>query len=248
MRIKQSAKYQLSEALKSLIIFYAIVIGLQLVFTIVVAIVSNFNMYGNSSTGGFDTASSIFIFILGLCAFKENFHMLVQNGFSRRSVFGGRAVAALLICGGAAILDSLLFWVFRLLSAGISGFEVSSSFLLIYGWNGVASIPAFVLHNFAFALMVMAAGYLITILFYRLPTGGKVGVGVGVPVLLTIVFPLFDVFVTKGAISMGIARFINFALGMSARQPFMAVLTYLVAACLLGLLAWLLMRRANVKG
>ncbi len=252
MNLKPSFQYQLTDHLKSILFYYIIIIC---VFSVIIC-TTFVTVSSNVSFNGLEVATLVFLFVSGLCAFRENFLMLEQNSVSRKVIFYSRILTAVTICLIMAIIDKILLTIFAAvaMSSGDS-IVVVSLFDLIYGANGgvVSSVGMQLigfLFNFCFYITVFAFGYFITVLFYRLNKPGKVAVGVGVPVFLCIVLPILNSTLADGKIGRAYVKFVEFSMGLSAAgpaNPAHAITSWLVYAAVFGLFSWLLLRRAVVK-
>lgn len=97
MKTRASYRYQVFDNLKAIYVFYFVVLCVDaLIF--VTAYMSH-TQTGNASGqfSGMELSTAIFLFIAGLCSFKEAFGMLIQNGVSRKSIFIGRILTAMTI-------------------------------------------------------------------------------------------------------------------------------------------------------
>lgn len=246
MTIKKSALYQLRESGKSVLAFYLIYLLVLVVLTVTVTAVTlswlgvggDVNLSG--STG---TASGIFLFVLGLCTFKENFLMLQQNGVSRRSLFLGRLLASAALCLAMAALDTVVFHLITL----IPMWEGANMFGLLYPQTGVGAVLAQIGLFFAANMALYFLGYCITALYYRMNTALKVVVSITVPLLLFGPLSLVDYALFGGRVTLAVQRFTVAAMGIGRGMPWMGVLTLVVVAALFSLFAWLLIRKAPVK-
>lgn len=255
MNIKASYRYQLADQSKSIFAYYIILLGifLLLFLSMTVTISTDDGSIVSGQFGGMEMATVIFVFIAGLNSFKENFAMLLQHGISRKTLFVGRILTALSVALVMATIDQVLLLCFRALTMISSDFlSCSSLYEQIYlgevtGMGSLTNHIASYLFNIFLYLGFMAAGYLITLVFYRLNKAGKVAVGAGVPVSVFIVLPIFDYSVTGGKISAAIFKFIDFAFGISTHQPVNAMITCTIAFILFSGLSWLLVRRVDVK-
>lgn len=254
MNIKASYSYQMNDAKKSLIIFYSILVGISVLGFILLAAFfrdgSTVFLSGTAS-GGNNQASLLFLFILGLCSHKENFTMLIQNGLSRKSVIAGRILTNLSLAAIVAFADMIMLLLEGWAMSAYGGravpllgqvFEGS-----VNGMNPFLLWGLSLIMEFLLAFMAANAGYFLTSLFYRLPKSGRVAVGAGAPILLLIVFPIADAALFKGRITLALARFVDFALGISSGKPLHAFVTFLLLSALLSLICWLTVRRAPVK-
>lgn len=241
MSIKASAKYQMVEYAKATAVFYAVCI---IVFSILGASFGISVGTINGSSTGSEASSFIFLLVLGLCSFKETFGLLSQNGMSRRSMFWGHITAAVSLSAVVTVLDKLVFLVFKLTSGG----NIVYMGMMEWVYPGVGPFaPILWLYAFALNLAVLSIGWFITIVFYRLNKVGKVLVGAGVPVLLTVGLPWVNYFLLDNALSGVLAKFFDWALGLSANRPLMGFVSFLVTGVLFCLFSWLLVRRAPLK-
>lgn len=103
------------------------------------------------------------------------------------------------------------------------------------------------LNDFLLYLFCIAAGYLITVVFYKLNKTGQIALGAGAPVGLLVVFPILDAALTKGKGMNAIIKSIDFAFGFSTQQPSHAIFTFAVCFLLFSGLSWLLIRKASIK-
>lgn len=246
MNIKSSYKYQLLDYKKGVAIFYIVILWVYAMLSITMIKVSNGN---ESSFGGMDMATAIFLFVCGLCSFKENFLMLSQNGVSRKTIFKGRIMVTVTIALAMALIDNVIFWVFKAISSSLtSNIECQSAFVQIYTerMHGISSLQLYagnLLFDIAIYLGASFIGYFITLMFYRMNKTGRVIAGVGVPVFLSVVLPAIDEFLTNGRISMLIMRVGELMMG----TPQGVIISFIGFAIVFGALSWLLMRRAPVR-
>jgi hypothetical protein len=211
------------------------------------------NVFTTGQFSGIEAATVIFVFISGLCSFKEAFLMLMQNGISRRTFFLGRIITVLSVALTMALIDQIIIIASKAVS-GLTDNIIESRSLFEQLYHTKASGMSFAgstLSSFVFAfslyLCFMSAGYLITLIFYRLNKAGKLVIGIGVPVGLFTVLPIFDLIAAGGRISAAIYHFIAFAFGLETHQLANALITCIVAFFLLSGLSWLLVRRAPVR-
>lgn len=239
MKVKASFRYMVQDTLGSVAWFYGIFLALYLLTFILVA-----TKGGSGAFNGAEIASAIFLFVMGLNSFKEYFGMLLQNGVSRKTMFAARLLAFGAISLLMAVLNLLFLAVLPLLPSIDKGFSL---FSLAYNVSGPSGVVLGLLFNFALHLLFLLVGFCLTTLFYRLNKAGKVAVGAGVPVLLTIVLPAIDTLLFKNAVGRFVGRSLVAALGLKTNQPLVAVLSFLVLSAVFGLFSWLLVRRAIVR-
>lgn len=249
MNLKPSFKYQFRDSIRSMIGFYIVIVLLYIAATIVTAIArSHINTSVHMQLTGIEFSTLIFLFIVGLNVFKENYSLLLQNGVSRRSVFLGHILNALALAAIAALMDKLLLAVFSpIVRSFAPQMIIGSTFSTIYSVSGAGGYALDILYNFTSFLLAISCGYFLTNLFYRLNKPGKILVGAGVPVLLFIIYPIFDSVVMDGRISQAIAKFTATVTGTLSNRPIYAVISFLVGSAIVYGLTWLLQRRAQLK-
>jgi len=233
-------------------IYYIIIICVYIVVLYTTAVTTSTGV----SFNGLEIATLIYLFVSGLCAFKDNFLMLEQNSVSRKTMFNTRILIAFTICLIMAVIDKLLLTAFIAIAvASGSSIQVISLFGMLYTNAGVISTIwmhiAGLIFSFCFYLSVLAVGYFITVLFYRLNKLGRVAVGVGVPAFLCIGLPILNATVADGKIGDAYIKLMVFAMGISgsgsANQPSNAIISGLVVFAIFSLFGWLLIRKAAVR-
>lgn len=245
MHILASYRQQMADQKPAILIYSLIIFVL---FVIIDGGISIFyNGSENNTISSNEMVTLVFLFVLGLCSFKETFLLSVQNGISRKTLFCGR----LLTMVSVALLMPAVDLIIHLLNRAILSISGSSvTDIPFYGASycgteasrAIYLIPNFFM-EFVLGLALMAAGYFITVLFYRLNKLGKILVGAGVPVLFNIVLPLLDFRFFHMAISKGAARLMLFV----AERPSHLMITSILVCVAFCAAAFLLMRRAVVK-
>ena len=245
MKVKASYRYQLYDVGYSTVTFYIIYLLATLLLTglFTIGLSSNSGVF----QGGQEVVSAIFIFVVGLCTFKDNFRLMLQNGVSRRSAFLGHLCTALTVALGMALVDQIVTLIYRLVTWLMPNIRLITAYGMLFGQQGPAAILGAVVFSFAAYLALFSIGYCISILFYRLGRLGKVLVGAGVPVFLFIIFPTLDGAFTGGKVTEALWNFLRFIFGANTGSPLRAVISFLVIAAIARAFAWLLMRRAEVK-
>ncbi len=255
MSIKVSYRYQLSAHFKALATFYLIVISVS-VLLLSVSMISISASPGESLSGevsGLEISTLIFIFIAGCNSFREEFGMLMQNGVSRKTLFIGRMLTSVTVSFGMAIIDKLIYFLYKLLVSAYDQITFSSLFDMLnyFGNNNSIGIFTKELISFVFCfslyLSATALGYLLTTIFYRLSKGGRTAFCVSIPVGLFVVLPLIDSTIANGKVFTFIFRTLDKAFGLSAHQPVYGIITCCLSVIVLSALSWLPVRRAYVK-
>ena len=246
MKIKSAYKFQLHELTRPVIIYYIVIVAL-LIFAFVSIKVWDVNMMG-----GFDAATTIFLFVCGLNAFKQPFHMFMANGISRRTMFIGNAAAFGTVAVGMALIDQMLSLIMSFATPNyVSSFaQMYGERYMLAGSTGM-TLPliatGFVWAVFCYMAAAML-GLFITTAYYRMNKSLKLIISIGLPALLFIVLPIIDTSLFHGEITRGIYRFFEWSTSLLGKgNPYSIVLSNIFSILISGGLVWLLMRRATVK-
>ncbi len=215
-------RYQFNEALVAIAIFY-----LSLLFVTVFL-----SMFDGSSSG-FEFASAIFVFVVGLNSFKSSFRFLQFLGVTRRTFFAGSLLALVTVAAGMTLVDILIGKLFAQL------YPYTTLFAEAYGQGNL--LAQFVWET---VLLTMFAyiGFFITILYYRCSRILKIVISLSpvyVSILLNLVQPPMEQ-ITRILAFLG-----GFRMGAGVWGNILGMLVTVAAAT--GL-CFLLIRRAPIKG
>ena len=237
MNIKISVKYQFQDITRALIIFCGIL--LILILTLFIP-----GLQG--TTNGLEISAFIFLFVIGLNTFKENFGMFLQNGVSRKTIFAGKLLSTCVVSAIMAVLSCV-----AKLGGGYRDIQLGTLYEMLYTERMASISPVLVvvenlLMLFCCCLAFMMVGYFITIAYYRMEKHWKLLISVGLPVLCFVLLPIVDT-VLGGVIFLSIFRVLMFATGLQFDSPYICMLSALTVTAVFSGLSWLLMRRAVVK-
>lgn len=238
--VRSSLRYQLRDQVQAVGVYYIIYLSIALLTIMWVRISPN----SAGDLGGMEMSTTIFLFVMGLVSFRETFHMMLQNGVSRRTLLISRLLTVVILCVTMATIDMTLTGASRALAGPDGRLEVYSLYDLIYP-QAMARMNGFGrwITNWALmatqSILVTCLGYCITLAYYRMNKLTKWVVSVGVPVL-------FMFGMTRGNVQ-ALGRGISVVLGVERQLPFLAVLTFLALAAVISGCSWLLLRRAAVR-
>ena len=244
MKLNAAFRYQLFDHKTSVMVYYIVIIALSILIgagLFFFTSADGINMPEPSAhvePMSFVGATVVFLFISGLCGFKENFMFALQSGVSRKTLFLSRLIAFAALAAFMMIADYILGSVLGLVLAAVSGMSMSVVFN-----SSIASLFLAMCYSF----VMLTLGYCISILFFRLNKTGKILVGAGVPVFCFILLPMFDGYVTGGVIMRAIANFCGALMRAIFAHTVWSYLILLAGAAVLALLSWLMMRRAAIK-
>lgn len=264
MKLKQTCHYLFRDCRGALIVFY-FVIFCVCVLTLLGAggfsLLVGGEVYANFA--GMELASLIFLFVVGLCSFGENFAMLSQNGVTRRTFFAGSLLVQATIALGMALVDRGICMLLKFIIShsaayiappleGAARMEVWSLFDLFFRSEyfytdppapGLGTlIPAIGLY-----FLALAIGFFIVIMYNRLSKGGIIAVSVGVPVTLVIVLPLLDAAILGGVLQNGASRVLVWAFRLAADAPVLSLGCTMLIVAMIYALSWLMLRRLPMK-
>lgn len=251
MNILASYRYQMLDFKKSILCYYLIFIGVLIILPLAAYLTAPEHTY--VSFNGLDFVSLIFLFVMGLCTFKENFLLLLQNGISRKTFFAGKILTFLSAALIISVFDKVIFGLLTLFSHVVPWIQ-APMLAIRASWPNpditdfsseitAGALAVDFISEFFSALFMLAVGGFITVLFYRLNKTGKVAVSIGVPALCAIILPLIDLYITHGALSSLLEAISTWI----SESEFHSILSDFVTFLIFSLLTFLLLRRMPVK-
>ncbi|AVQ39740.1 hypothetical protein C7M56_14030 [Clostridium botulinum] len=235
--------YQLETSIKSILVYYSILIGILLL----VLIQKKFMYpYSNIQSNGIEMATAIFIFIMALNSFKSSFYFSQGNNVSRNSFILGTIKSGVIISAALALIDIIINRIYNLFIICPTNFDmiyrnssygVNSSWQVILKHSVVNSLETY-LWNLAVYIFLFMLGLLITIVYFRLNKLGQVVVSI-IPVLLIVIVSNFYIYIPTEVWS-----FIGNAFGANTKNPYMAILTFIILSILEIAVQYLLIKKA----
>lgn len=252
MNIISAYKFQTKSWLRGIVIFFSIITAMDLVGLMGNIIVKTVEADGSSVVTGQDSIVVIFAFVAGIATFYEFFHMLAQNGVSRKSISVSKPLAALTVSAILASVNLLLMQILTLVPVGNNSINTIYLTEMLYhqyfdNVGSVVGIFTSLLWTFALCAAAITAGGLIAALMYRLPKYGKFLFWGGLWALFVIVLPIIEWLYSDGAIWNILFDFVLFVTGVGSGNPFAMVITCSIIFAVTSALTWLLMRRMPVK-
>lgn len=240
MKVKQCVSYQLHVFMRSAIVFYTV----QLIVYLALGILSVFVLDGDMSSNGTEISMFIFVFIVGLNAFRTQFRLFLQNGMSRKTMCIGFAVSALALAVGTTVINQL----FSLVCSFFMDMQPFYNVLYIMANDNSIAFKG-LLWTTSMSLVLICIGFFITTLYYRMNKFGKLAFSIGFPALLSVVLPIVEsMFPSLNFFSMIINAFVwIMGFGGSELNPTRAIGCFTAGSCIFLALSYLLMRKATVK-
>jgi hypothetical protein len=184
MKIKTALRYMLHDSSRAMIIYYGVIVAINLLSLLISRLSSNSFIFS-----GTDFSSLIFIFVLGIVMFSQNFLFLIQNGRSRKTLAVSSLSALAIISVVMALLDQLIIQLF---DQG-SSFLIDSDFeVMVYGSIGQMDLPLNLLNSLITYLLIGITGLFLGAIYYRMTILPKILVSAGVPVFLLVILPIID--------------------------------------------------------
>jgi len=247
MRSFKLAKYNIKSSLKSIIIYYCIFTGA----ITGIEILSKFSG-GNGYSSGLELSSIIFLFVLGLNSFKENFYFTQANNIPRVDYFRATAIAILPIGLAMSILDVIINRVYNLfrICPTIYDMVYNHSFHLATNsevWkqsNSIGTLLGTVTFLFAFYIVAFGVGVLITMIYYKCNKTMKILVSLS-PIAIIVVCERFAV--NDPEFGEKVLIFIDNIFGISTKNSYRAVLTFICLFIISMFFVYILVRKAVVK-
>jgi hypothetical protein len=233
-KILKSFKYIITESVKPIAIYY-VVIALVIIFWAVMPVLfpeSNVNF------GGLKASTVIFLFVVGLNAFKSSYLFLQANGITRRHYYAAGALSLVTISVAMTIFDSIVDGTLGLFITMEHGL-----WKLLYPGSGL--VDSF-LWALAINLLAVFIGWFITMVFYRSSKTIKLVISLS-PAILSVLLPIVNR-LFGGGIMDALKRFFLMALGLSGTpNASVGALSMVMMAVAAAGLAFLLVRRAPIK-
>ena len=242
-----SFKYQVKDHLKSIAAFYAILAAIVALSFFI----SNAEQYADAANNftGNDVASIFFLFIAGLCTFKEPFLFFMQNNIPRVSLLKGKLLTAFSICAIVASVSSVLSAFLH------SKPEFSSLSIYYYAFSSHTEKIPFILKlienffaTFFLSMCFYMFGYFITILYYRMNSRTKAIFSVFAPLTLFLVIPAIDSILLSNAIANFLVKLTMSLSGIPSQNPYILILSTAAASALITSVCWFMVRRIPVNG
>ncbi|MGH4052591.1 MAG: hypothetical protein ACREVX_14885 [Clostridium sp.] len=241
------AKYNVKSSIKSIIIFYSILISV----TIGIELLSGISN-GDVQSSGLESASIIFLFVLGLNFFKENFYFSQANNIPRVDYFKGVVISIIPIGLVMSVLDIIINRVHNLFSisptmydmAYSGSFNYNTRFELWVQSNDIKTLFGTVTFLFSFYIAAFGVGLLITMIFYNCNKTMKILVSLTPIAIMTI---YGRVVFTNPNFGEKTVIFFDNIFGISSKNSYMSVLTFICLFVITMSFVYLFVRKAVVK-
>lgn len=245
MNIKPALKYKLKENLKGMGSFYIIIYLIMILSATMVIVKSDVEI---SNFNGMELSTWVFMFVIGLNSFKADFRLFLQNGISRKSLY----VSSILSLGILSAIMVVIDFVNLMILKSISGVGHRNIYEILFNkslsWTSVADNMICLLWNIVIIFTAAMAGFLITLVFYKMNKFAKTIVGFGVPILLFVGLPIVNVTFLNDALGKFIPKMIGFLLGGANNPaPYNMIVVSAVICIVLAGISYLIARKATIR-
>lgn len=237
--LKSIIQYECMTSFKFIWIFYAIQYAIVAFITIIVGLViGNFKDIG---TNCLEINTFIYVGILGILGFKEDFKMLIQNGFTRKYIFIATTSMFGFICGIMALVDTVVGNILHYLNDSYASIYGS-----IYGYDHLFMNWLWL---FLLYLTFCCLLYLIILVINKAEKTAAICLGVGFGGVVLLVIALFRYIFSAETIG-SILEFLMKTMGFmpdGTVNYIFPVLTLFLLSVILGGCAYAIIRRTELK-
>lgn len=198
-KLKAAVQYECMTSFKFIWIFYAIQYAVVLLITLIVGI--SMGTFENLGTDVLEMNTLIYIGILGALGFKEDFKMLIQNGFTRRQIFTATLSMFCFISGIMAFVDTVVGNVIHHFNSGYS-----SLYSGIYGYDNI-----FMNWLWLFLLYVTLCNllYLLMLIINKVGKTASIYLGVAAGGMVLLIIAVFKYVLSAEAVASMISFFMK---------------------------------------
>ena len=237
-KLKSAILYEYSTKIKAMVLFYLIqYLIVALIFSIVAISVGGEEIGSNA----LEFSSVIFISVIGVLGYKEDFKALIQNGYTRKYIFGATICMFTLLAGTMALIDTII---------GNSIHYFNDNYFTLFGsLYGYGNVFLNWLWLTVLSLMFCSLFYLAVLVINRVGKTISLLIGVGICGIILLVIALFQ-FVFTDKIVSNAAEFMMKAVGFMSDGTinlFFPILSFLVIGVAFGIGSYAVIRRTELR-
>lgn len=237
-KLKSAILYEYSTKIKAMVLFYLIqYLIVALIFSIVAISVGGEEIGSNA----LEFSSVIFISVIGVLGYKEDFKALIQNGYTRKYIFGATICMFTLLAGTMALIDTII---------GNSIHYFNDNYFTLFGsLYGYGNVFLNWLWLTVLYLMFCSLFYLAVLVINRVGKMVSLFIGVGLSCVILLVTSLFRFVFSQEFVSAA-AKFVMKAMGFMSNGTtnlFFPILSFLVIGAVFGIGSYAVIRRTELK-
>ena len=236
--LKSAVLYEYLTKVRAIGIFYLIQYSIVALIFAIVAICTEGKETGSNAL---EFSSVVFVSVTGVLGYKEDFKALLQNGYTRKYIFGATVCMFTLLAGTLALIDTII---------GNSLHYFNDNYFTLYGGlYGYGNVFANWLWLTALYLMFCSLFYLAVLVINRVGKTVSLLIGVVVCGIILLVIALFK-FVFPDELVSKTWEFMMKAMGFmgdGTTNLFFPVLSFLVIGVVFGIGSYAVIRRTELR-
>lgn len=237
--LKSVVRYECVTSFKYIWIFYSIQYACVGLITVLIGIIMG--GFEHIGTNVLEMNTFVYICVLGVLGFQEDFKMLIQNGFTRKNIYIATLSMFCFISGIMAFVDTLVGNVLHYFNK-----NYTSLYGGIYGYGNIFMNWLWL---FLFYVLVCCLMYLVILVINKLGKTASVYLGVCLGCMVLLIAALFRYVFSAVTVS-NISKFLMKAMGIMADGTINCLfpaLSLFIAAAVLGIGAYSVIRRTELK-
>ena len=236
--LKSAVLYEYLTKVRAIGIFYLIQYSIVALIFAIVAICTEGKETGSNAL---EFSSVVFVSVTGVLGYKEDFKALLQNGYTRKYIFGATVCMFTLLAGTLALIDTII---------GNSLHYFNDNYFTLYGGiYGYGNVFANWLWLTALYLMFCSLFYLAVLVINRVGKTVSLLIGVVVCGIILLVIALFQ-FVFPDELVSKTWEFMMKAMGFMSDGTinlFFPILSFLVIGMIFGIGSYAVIRRTELR-
>ena len=236
--LKSAVLYEYLTKVRAIGFFYLIQ---YLIVALIFAIVAICTEGKETGSNALEFSSVVFVSVIGVLGYKEDFKALLQNGYTRKYIFGATVCMFTLLAGTLALIDTII---------GNSLHYFNDNYFTLYGGiYGYGNVFANWLWLTALYLMFCSLFYLAVLVINRVGKTVSLLIGVVVCGIILLVIALFQ-FVFPDELVSKTWEFMMKAMGFmgdGTTNLFFPVLSFLVIGVVFGIGSYAVIRRTELR-
>lgn len=237
-KLKSAVLYECSTKIKAIGLFYLIEYLITALIFAIVAICTKGNEIGSNAL---ELSSIIFVSVVGVLGYKEDFKALIQNGYTRKYIFLATVCMFIFMCGTMALIDTII--------GNTIHYFNDHYFTMFGGLYGYGNPFLNWLWLTVLYLMFCSLFYLGVLVINKTGKIISLLIGVGLIGLILLVIALFQ-FVFSPQTVRNIAEFMIKAIGFMSDGTInliFPVLSFVVIGTIVGIGSYAIIRRIELK-
>lgn len=238
-KLKSIIRYECTTSLKYLLLFYPIQYGIIALISLIIGI--SIGSLEDVGTNAIEMNSIIYVGVLGVLGLKQDFKMLIQNGFTRKYIFIATLSMFCFISGTMAVIDT---------AVGSLLHHFNNNYSSLYGGlYGYENIFMNFVWLFLVYVLVCSLLYLVMLIVNKVGKNVSIYLGCFLGGIVLLVIALFRyVFSTEAATN--VLAFLTKAMGFMADGTInylFPALAFLLFIAVLGSGSYAVIRRTELK-